>query len=359
MGSYVRGSKVLHVIKSIMMKIWAYSGIVLFICFIVYYLYGGILAFLLLLFAMTGMVYHAQDHFLYNPDMPSHSRVFVPIPSIYNLPYENLQIKSIDGTMLNMFFIHQPGERQRQSPTVVFFHGNAGNMGHRLQNCAGLYHSLHCNILMVEYRGYGWSEGYPSEEGFYMDARASIDYLYSRNDINHAEIIVFGRSLGGAVAIDLACRAEYANKIWCLIVENTFTSIPDMATVLLQWRLLNYLPFFCYKNKFISIYKAMHLRIPTLFISGLADTLVPPRMMSDLHTRCGSTSKQLLQLISGTHNETWTLPGYYHSLAVFLQNCRLQNRDIRSQYSDKIINEQKATVTPPTDSSIWINSEII
>ncbi|KAK9738540.1 Serine aminopeptidase, S33 [Popillia japonica] len=351
MGGYVRISKVFGTLTGVMLKIWAYSGIVLFVCFVLYYFYGGIFAFILLIFAATGIIYHAEDNFLFNPDLPSHSRVFVPIPSMYNLPYESVQIKSIDGTMINMFFIHQPQERQRQSPTIVFFHGNAGNMGHRLQNCVGLYHNLHCNILLVEYRGYGLSEGTPSEEGLYMDARASIDYLYSRNDINHSEIIVFGRSLGGAVAIDLASRAEYAEKIWCLVVENTFTSIPDMAKVLLQWRLLNYLPLICYKNKFISLYKVIHLRIPTLFISGMADTLVPPRMMTELHNRCASSKKQLLKLNSGTHNETWTLPGYYHALAVFLQNCRIQVLENRRQYP--------LAENETLHNSIWTHAENI
>ncbi|XP_065160536.1 protein ABHD13 [Atheta coriaria] len=323
MGNYARLSRIFSVMCNVMLKIWAYSGLVLLLCFLLYYLYGGTVAALLLLFAAAGILYHAEDYFLYYPELPSHSRVFIPVPSMYNMPYEQVQIKSIDGTQIEMFFIHQPRDRQQHSPTIVFFHGNAGNIGHRLQNCVGLYHNLHCNILLVEYRGYGLSEGNPSEEGLYMDARAAIDYLYTRTDINHNEIIVFGRSLGGAVAIDLASRVEYSEKIWCLVVENTFTSIPDMAKVLLQWRLLNYLPLLCYKNKFSSLYKVLHLRVPSLFISGLADMLVPPRMMTDLHSRCGSTRKQLLQLPSGTHNETWTLQGYYHSLAVFLQNCRL------------------------------------
>lgn len=119
-----------------------------------------------------------------------------------------------------------------------------------------------------------------------------------------------------------------------------------MAKVLLGWRLLHYLPLVCYKNQvcisskvhwffifiaqfclqFLSLYKVTQLRIPTLFISGMADTLVPPRMMSELHNRCGSERKQLLQLPLGTHNETWTLQGYYHSLAMFLQNCRSADR---------------------------------
>jgi len=127
---------------------------------------------------------------------------------------------------------------------------------------------------MLEYRGYGLSQGSPSEEGLYMDARAGIDYLFSRTDINTNEIIVFGRSLGketdfillfqtlftllffnliiligGAVAIDLATKEENSQRIWCLILENTFTSIPDMAALFVGSKFLQYLPLFVYKNK--------------------------------------------------------------------------------------------------------------
>jgi len=148
----------------------------------------------------------------------------------------------------------------------------------RLQNALGLYQYLQCNVLMLEYRGYGLSQGSPSEEGLYMDARTALDFLSLRHDVNHKEIIVFGRSLGnvfmyipfglwllfwritfyanyraycagGAVAIDIAAQPEYASRIWCLIVENTFTGIPDMAKVLIGWRVLHYLPLCFYKNK--------------------------------------------------------------------------------------------------------------
>lgn len=107
-------------------------------------------------------------------------------------------------------------------PTFVYFHGNAGNIGGRLQNCYGIYHNLQCNILLVgefcnlflddsrwcfivgvllfiEYRGYGLSGGAPSENGLYIDARAAIDYLFTRHDLDHSQIVLFGRSLGGAV----------------------------------------------------------------------------------------------------------------------------------------------------------------
>lgn len=88
--------------------------------------------------------------------------------------------------------------------------------------------------------------------------------------------------------------------------------------------------------QFVSYQKMKHLRIPALFISGSADTLVPPRMMSELYTNCRSLRKQLLQIPDGTHNETWTTQGYYHSFAVFLQNCRMQTQAEKSDYSNKI-----------------------
>ncbi|XP_023014030.2 abhydrolase domain containing 13-like protein Bem46 [Leptinotarsa decemlineata] len=352
MGRYLLFSRISATLFRMVLRVWAYSGLVLVFCFLVYYMYGGIFAILLLSFAVTGILYQVQDNLIYTPELPNHSRVFVPIPSTFNLPHESIMTKTADGTQIHMYFIHQPKEKQRVAPTIIFFHGNAGNMGHRLQNCVGLYHNLHCNILLVEYRGYGLSEGSPSEEGLYMDARASIDYLYSRNDIIHSAIIVFGRSLGGAVAIDLATRKEYAGKIWCLIVENTFTSIPHMAKVLLGWRILQYFPLFFYKNKFVSYQKVKELRVPTLFISGLADTLVPPQMMKELHMSCSSSRKNLLQIPAGTHNETWQIQGYYRSLAVFLQSCRLEN-NIKKDFDIKVENEKTQS------NSLWNNVQTI
>ncbi|CAH1119738.1 unnamed protein product [Phaedon cochleariae] len=351
MGGYVPFSRLTAIFFRMVLRVWAYSGLVLVFCFLLYYMYGGIFAVSLLFFAVTGILYQVQDNLLFNPELPTHSRVYVPIPSMFNLPYESIMARTSDGIQIHMYFISQTKDKQRSAPTIIFFHGNAGNMGHRLQNCVGFYHNLQCNILLVEYRGYGLSEGSPSEDGLYLDAKASIDYLYTRNDICHSEIIVFGRSLGGAVAIDLATREEYAGKIWCLMVENTFTSIPDMAKVLLGWRILQYFPLFFYKNKFLSYQKVSHLRIPTLFISGLADTLVPPRMMQELHSSCSSVRKQILQIPTGTHNETWQLQGYYRSLAVFLGSCRIKSTV--SDFDIKIDNEKTK------NNGLWSNVQTI
>lgn len=312
----------MRLLGNIALKCWAFSSVYLLICFLLYWLYGGILAFILLCFATAGILYHREDQLLYHPELPAHSRVYVPAPSIFSLPYQSIYTRSGDGTMLHMFFVSQPKDRMKKAPTVLFLHGNAGNMGHRLQNIVGLYHNVQCNILMLEYRGYGLSQGSPSEEGLYMDARAGIDYLFTRTDINTNEIIVFGRSLGGAVAIDLATKEENSRRIWCLILENTFTSIPDMAALFVGSKFLQYLPLFVYKNKYLSILKMRSITVPTIFISGLADTLVPPRMMQDLYKACRSNRKQLLPIVGGTHNETWCQPSYYQHICVFLMELR-------------------------------------
>lgn len=227
---------------------------------------------------------------------------------MYRLPYESVHIKVNDGVTLHAFWIFHPPERSVHVPTIVYFHGNAGNMGHRLQNAFGMYHTLQCNVLLVEYRGYGLSTGEPSEAGFYGDGRAAIDYLRTRHDLDQNQIVLFGRSLGGAVAIDVAADPVYGQRVMAVIVENTFTSIPEMAVELIHPS-VRYLPLFCYRNQFLSLQKIHFMAAPCLFVSGLADALVPARMMTQLHSRCGSINKQLLQISGGTHNDTWAANG--------------------------------------------------
>uniref|UniRef100_A0A1B6BZ41 Protein ABHD13 n=1 Tax=Clastoptera arizonana TaxID=38151 RepID=A0A1B6BZ41_9HEMI len=315
-----RITKVSKCLAPLAMKCWAFSGPAVFTLLLFYWVYGGILAFSLLCFAITGVLYHKQDSLLYHPDDSFQSRIFVPTPSIVGLPYENIYLKSEDGTVIHVYFIKQEGNNFTNALTIIYFHGNAGNIGHRLRNASQLYHQLKCNLLMVEYRGYGLSQGSPSEEGLYMDARAATDYLFSRQDINHKKIVVFGRSLGGAVAVDLVARPEYGSKIWCLLLENTFTSIPEMAYSLFRWHVLKSVPNMFYKNQYMSNWKVKSILVPTYFISGLSDNLVPSAMMTELHSKCASQHKQIIQIVGGTHNDTWTCPGYYGNIMKFLKS---------------------------------------
>jgi len=312
---------VARIMLAIIKRFWAFSGAALLSIILFYWLYGGFFAFSLVLFGVSGVLYKAGDKLLYHPDQPPHSRVFIPSPAIFHLPFENLFIKARDGTQIHMFLIKQPVGIYNSVPTVLFLHGNAGNIGHRLVNMRGLYQSVSCNIALLEYRGYGRSEGTPGEDGIYLDAQAALDYLHSRPDIQSKKIIIFGRSLGGAVAVDLASRSVNKERIGAVILENTFTSIPDIARILFPFKLIKLLPVWFYKNQYRSIKKVCRITQPTLFISGLADKLIPPQMMSNLYTNCGAPIKRLARFENGTHNETWSCAEYYQTINYFLDEA--------------------------------------
>jgi len=186
-------------------------------------------------------------------------------------------------------------------------------------NVKGLVEFLGCNVCLLEYRGYGHSDGSPSEEGLYLDAQAALDYLVGRPDVDQRKIIVFGRSLGGAVAIDLAAKVENSTKIRCLLVENTFTSIPDVAKSLFNVKLVHWLPRWFYKNQYLSRLKAPRLTVPALFLSGAADQLIPSNMMTELYNATSSEIKRLARFPGGSHNETWTCNHYYQTLDYFFE----------------------------------------
>ncbi|GFS87416.1 hypothetical protein NPIL_441731 [Nephila pilipes] len=198
----------------------------------------------------------------------------------------------------------------------------------RLPNAQGLYKYCKCNILLLEYRGYGHSDGSPSEEGLYLDAQAGMKYLLEVPYIDKSKIIVFGRSLGGAVAIDLLSHSQFAKHVLVLIVENTFTSIPDVAKSMFNSRLIDYLPTWTFKNQFLSLKKIKGIKRPSLFISGRADAIIPPRMMKKLLEVSGSPIKRFQSYKYGTHNETWQCPGYYIGMNMFIDDVLLAKREM-------------------------------
>lgn len=307
------GRLVLHVV----LRFWRFCSAAMLTLLLLYWLYGGVVSFLLLTAAVFGALYHYQDTLLYFPEQPVTSRVYVQNPAILGFPFENLYLKTQDGLKINAVFLKHSPQFQSSVPTVLFFHGNAGNIGHRLANARSWYSYCGCNVFLVEYRGYGKSEGSPSEQGFELDSEAAFSYLMSRTDIDTNKVVVFGRSLGGAVAISLASNELYLDKAFALIVENTFTSIPSMANQLVM-NGISKLPYFCFRNKFDSLKKIRKARVPTLFLSGLADQLIPPRMMTSLYKASGSCLKKMECFDHGTHNETWQCYGYFDAISRFL-----------------------------------------
>lgn len=118
------------------------------------------------------------------------------------------------------------------------FHGNAGNIGHRLPIARILEENSGCNIFMLEYRGYGLSSGTPNEEGLLIDAQTGLDYIRHQNKTQDAKIIVYGQSLGGAVGIQLVARNQDDGDIVGLILENTFTSMRKLIPRFLRYIIL-------------------------------------------------------------------------------------------------------------------------
>eukprot|EP00252_Welwitschia_mirabilis_P018988 TRINITY_DN4274_c0_g1_i1.p1 TRINITY_DN4274_c0_g1~~TRINITY_DN4274_c0_g1_i1.p1 ORF type:complete len:240 (+),score=31.98 TRINITY_DN4274_c0_g1_i1:362-1081(+) len=142
-----------------------------------------------------------QEKLVYVPVVPGMTKKYPITPARLRLIYEDVWLTSSDGVRLHSWFIRiLPDWR---GPTILFFQENAGNIAHRLEYINIFLHRLKCNVFMLSYRGYGESDGYPSQAGIMKDAQAALDHLHQRTDIDTNQIIVFGRSLGGAVGASL------------------------------------------------------------------------------------------------------------------------------------------------------------
>ncbi len=226
--------------------------------------------------------------------------VFVPLkpltqtPAEAGLTYDDVVLKTRDGVRLHGWFLPAPAQT-KGAPTVIFLHGNAGNIGGRIGKLKEL-HRLGVNVLIIDYRGYGRSEGAPSEEGIYRDAEAAFDYVAARTDLRQDRIIAYGASLGGAPAIELAIRRPLNG----IILDSTFTSSGDMAK-----RIVPFVPRFMLKTRMDNLKKISKLRIPKLFIHSPHDETVPYQMGLTLY-RAAPAPKEFLK-VTGGHNDAYQL----------------------------------------------------
>ena len=173
--------------------------------------YGAIVAFM----ALT------QSRQIFFP-----TTVLATTPAQHGMTYEDIWLETEDGLRLHAWLIPAPEERG----VLLFFHGNAGNISHRIDSIR-IFRELGLSVLIVDYRGYGQSEGRPSEQGLYLDALAAWHWLREAHDVPSERIVVFGRSLGSAVAAWLAARERPA----AVILESVFTKLPDLGAELMPW----------------------------------------------------------------------------------------------------------------------------
>ncbi len=225
-------------------------------------------------------------------------------PGAVGLGFSTLTLATEDGTAIEAWWIPYRGPAEDREITVVTFHGNAGTMADRLEHTR-LLHDLGVSILTVEYRGYGNSEGSPSEEGFAQDARAGLAEARRRAPAN--KVVIHGRSLGGAIATRLAATQPADG----LIIESTFTSLADMAGrtgIPLARRLVAY--------DFDSLAHMRSVTAPVLVVHGEQDELIPLSMGEALRDAAGA---EWLAIPGGQHNDTWVVGGatYWQKLASF------------------------------------------
>ncbi|KAL6066747.1 bem46 protein, variant [Balamuthia mandrillaris] len=257
-------------------------------------------------------LYFFQNKLVYIPGFPLDARTVFISPEAVGLEdfFEEVMIPTQDGVKIQAYLFRH--RNANEVPTILFCHGNAGNLSYRLYNISRLFSTayLGCNVMIISYRGYGKSEGSPSEKGLQRDAQAALDYLCSLPDIDPHKIVLFGRSLGGAVALHLAAANE--DKLAAVMVENTFTSIPDMIDVVMPW--LSYFKMLC-TNKWNSLQTVKDISLPILFISGERDELVPPAMMTRLYDAAESSAKKkFLSFPQGQHMDTESQSEYYESI---------------------------------------------
>ncbi|KAJ3188199.1 hypothetical protein HDU85_005349 [Gaertneriomyces sp. JEL0708] len=381
------------------------------------------------------LLYAYQNTLIYPAHFPPGSRVEVAKPSDFRVEYEDLTIRTEDGELLKGYLIphklngvrrttssddvvdggmrmrrrasnpgfssapdsNNNGEEQWAPITLLYCHANAGNMGHRLPIALALQRRYPVNLVMYSYRGYGLSTGSPSENGLKTDTRAVMEFMKSHEKLSKTKIVIYGQSLGGAVAVYAASAigkssARESSKkvdstagsqldIAGLILENTFLSLPSLVPSIMPFT--KYLPIKLLLTQIWdtqSLCRSLPPALPILLLSGSKDELVPPHHMRGLwetlvRQRDGSTTLKepsqgsdrrntneeiglqdflqsssqstdhitldtetnvtLARFRDGTHNETCMQKGYFTTIVDFL-NTLVQQLEAQPGETDSV-----------------------
>jgi fermentation-respiration switch protein FrsA (DUF1100 family) len=221
------------------------------------------------------------------------------------LPIEDVWFTAEDGVKLHGWYV--PSEEA--VGTLLFFHGNAGNITHRLENIFFLHH-LKLNVFIFDYRGFGRSEGDPDEEGIQLDAQAAYDTALAQPGVSPSSLFIFGRSLGGPFASYTASKNPAAG----LILESTFTNAVDMAD-----KMLPFIPGWTISAELNTQENVANLKIPKLFIHGTMDNLIPYTMGRELYKNAAEP-KEFYSIIGAGHNNTFQVGGekYFDTIKDFV-----------------------------------------
>ena len=239
--------------------------------------------------ALATVLYFMQPKFLYSP-----MREVFSTPAELGLDFENVVFKSADG--LNLAGWYVPVDNPKF--TLLFCHGNGGNVAHRLDSI-NIFHNLGLNCFVFDYRGYGNSQGKPSEEGTYLDAMAAYNWLIEEKKIPADNIVIFGRSLGGSIAARLASEVEAR----ALVVESAFTSYIDMGKEYYPYMPVKWFARFSYR----TIDYVKNVYCPVMFIYSRNDEIVPYKFGLDIY-EAANEPKEFIEIFGG-HNDCFLASG--------------------------------------------------
>ncbi len=251
------------------------------------------IAGILLLFyvAIMALLYAFQSKFIYFP-----SREVLVTPASIGLDFDDVRLQTEDGVSIAGWYV--PAEKN--SKVVLFFHGNGGNISHRLDTIE-LLHRLGLNVLIIDYRGYGQSQGVTDEQGTYLDAEAAWRYLVEKRHIDPERIIILGRSLGGGIASWLAWR----HPPKALILEATFTSVTDMAGQQYPFLPTKWLT----RNRYDTAARLPEIEVPVFIVHSPSDDVIPFAHGQRLFA-LANEPKVFLE-IEGGHNEGFIFSQVY------------------------------------------------
>jgi uncharacterized protein len=219
------------------------------------------------------------------------------------LKIEDANFETADGTRLHGWYVpHQHGRA-----AILFCHGNAGNVTHRADTLRLLHDACGASVLCFDYRGYGRSQGKPSEQGVLADARAARAWLARREKIPERQIVLMGESIGCGVAVDLAADGARG-----LVLENGFTSLPDVAAYHYRWLPVRWLM----RTRFDSAAKIGNYHGPLLQSHSEHDTIIPLEIGKRLF-QAANEPKQFMLIAGCDHNDPRG-PDYYRALSAFL-----------------------------------------
>ena len=252
----------------------------------------------------TTMILGLEKFALYFPD-----RALGTTPQAEGLVYQDVRFPASDGVPLHGWLIPAPDARV----TLVWFHGNAGNISDRVHNIGFLHRTLRANVFIFDYRGYGQSGGRLfdlSEEATYRDGEGALAYLRARPDVARTRLVYFGRSLGAAVAVELARTHPPAG----IILETAFTTLKDVARVHYP-----FVPLWFLRTKYESLRKIPELHVPLLILHGDRDEVVPLEQAQRLYA-AANEPKRLYVIRGAHHNDTYVIGGsaYFDVWARFL-----------------------------------------